>query len=72
MDIAELSIMLESMEPREVSEEEFMETVAKVKTMKNLPQEQQLILYGLFKQVTTGDNNAPKPDEADLVNKYKW
>jgi acyl-CoA-binding protein len=49
-----------------------METVAKVKTIKNLPQEQQLILYGLFKQVTTGDNNAPKPDEADLVNKYKW
>lgn len=65
-------MMLESMEPREVPEEEFMEAVMKVKSMKGIPQEQQLILYGLFKQCTTGDNNAEKPSEADLVNKYKW
>mmetsp|Transcript_43389 Transcript_43389/g.86212 ORF Transcript_43389/g.86212 Transcript_43389/m.86212 type:complete len:252 (-) Transcript_43389:77-832(-) len=72
MDIAELSMMLEAMEPREVSGEEFMDSVNKVKTMKGIPQEQQLILYGLFKQFTAGPNNSPQPDEADLVNKYKW
>lgn len=72
MDIAELSMMLEAMEPREVPEEEFMDAVAKTKTMKGLPQDQQLTLYGLFKQYTVGDNTAPQPDESDFVNKYKW
>jgi hypothetical protein len=72
MDIAELSMLLESMDPREVPEEELMEAAGKVKSMKGLPQEQQLMLYGLFKQYTVGDNTSPKPDEADIVNKYKW
>lgn len=72
MDIAELSMMLEAMEPRAVSPEEFMETVAKVKTIKNLPQEQQIILYGLFKQYTSGDINIPQPDESDVIGKHKW
>jgi acyl-CoA-binding protein len=72
MDIAELSMLLESMDPREVPEEELMEAAGKVKSMKGLPQEQQLMLYGLFKQYTVGDNTTPKPDEADIVNKYKW
>lgn len=65
-------MMLEAMEPREVSQEEFMETVAKVKTIKSLPQEQQIILYGLFKQYTSGDVNIPQPDESDVIGKHKW
>ena len=72
MDIAELSMMLESMEPREVSEEEFMEAVVRVKNTKGLQQEQQMMLYGLFKQYTTGDIDIEKPSEADIVAKYKW
>jgi acyl-CoA-binding protein len=72
MDITELSMMLESMEPREVPEEEFMGAVTKAKGLKGLQQDQQLTLYGLFKQYTVGDNTTVKPDEADLVNKFKW
>ena len=71
MDIGELSMMLEVMEPRVATEEEFLEAVAKVKTMKLL-QEQQIILYGLYKQCTVGDINIPQPDEADVIAKYKW
>lgn len=72
MDVAELSMMLEAMEPREVPEEEFMEAVSKVKTVKGLPQEQQIILYGLFKQYTSGDINIPQPDQSDIIGKHKW
>ena len=64
--------MLEVMEPRVATEEEFQEAVAKVKTLKSLPQEQQIILYGLFKQCTVGDINVPQPDEGDVIAKYKW
>eukprot|EP01032_Pedospumella_encystans_P001793 gene1793-2104_t len=72
MDVTELSMLLEAMEPREVSPEEFMEAVTKVKTVKNLPQEQQLVLYGLFKQYTTGDVSGPEPELSDFVGKAKW
>lgn len=72
MDVAELSMLLEAMEPREVSQEEFMEAVAKVKTVKKLAQEQQLVLYGLFKQYTAGDVSGPEPEQSDFVAKAKW
>lgn len=72
MDVTELSMLLEAMEPREVSPEEFMEAVTKVKTVKNLPQEQQLVLYGLFKQYTAGDASGSEPDQSDFVAKAKW
>jgi acyl-CoA-binding protein len=72
MDVTELSMLLETMEPREVSEQEFTECVMKTKNMKSLPQEQQIMLYGLFKQYTVGDINIPQPDELDMIAKYKW
>lgn len=72
MDVAELSMLLEAMEPREVSQDEFMEAVAKVKTVKKLAQEQQLVLYGLFKQYTAGDVSGPEPEQSDFVAKAKW
>jgi acyl-CoA-binding protein len=72
MDVAELSMLLEAMEPREVSQEEFMEAVTKVKSVKKLAQEQQLILYGLFKQYTAGDVSGPEPEQSDFVAKAKW
>eukprot|EP00793_Prasinoderma_coloniale_P000942 PRCOL_00007032-RA len=35
-------------------------------------QEDQLILYGLFKQANIGDNTAPKPGMLDFKGKAKW
>lgn len=31
-----------------------------------------LRLYGLYKQASAGDNNAPKPGFSDMVGRAKW
>jgi hypothetical protein len=72
MDIAELSMMLETLEVQTATEEEFQAAVEKVKAIANVVPEQQIILYGLFKQCTVGDVSVPSPDEADVVAKHKW
>ena len=72
MDITELSMILETLGPKEVTEQEMQEAIDIVKNAKNLVQEQQLIFYGLYKQYTVGDVNIPKPGMFDLVGKKKW
>jgi hypothetical protein len=72
MDIGELSMMLETLEVKTASEEEFQAAVVKVKSLSNVVPEQQIILYGLFKQCTVGDVSVPLPGEADVIAKHKW
>ncbi|KAJ2795445.1 acyl-CoA-binding protein (ACBP)/diazepam binding inhibitor (DBI)/endozepine (EP) [Coemansia helicoidea] len=50
------------------------ETAAEdVKELPKAPsQDEQLTLYGLFKQANEGDNTKPKPGMFDLKAKYKW
>jgi diazepam-binding inhibitor (GABA receptor modulator, acyl-CoA-binding protein) len=35
-------------------------------------QEQQLVLYGLYKQATVGDNRPPQPGFLDFKGRAKW
>ncbi|KAJ1412676.1 ankyrin repeat-containing domain protein [Ochromonadaceae sp. CCMP2298] len=72
MDIGELSMMLETLEVKTATEEEFQAAVAKAKSLSNVVPEQQIILYGLFKQCTVGDVSVPSPGEADVIAKHKW
>lgn len=72
MDITELSMLLEAIDVKYVTEDEIKQAENKLQLMKNVPQEQTLMLYGLYKQYIIGDINIPKPDESDLIAKYKW
>lgn len=49
----------------------FLEYTEQVKKL-TVPQEIQLKLYGLFKQVNFGDNTAQEPGFFDLRGKVKW
>ena len=39
---------------------------------KNVPDQDKLIIYGLYKQATIGDCNTSKPGMLDFVAKSKW
>ena len=52
---------------------EFELAAAKVKTLTELPSNENLLeLYALFKQATVGDNNTEMPGMFDLKGKAKW
>lgn len=72
MDIAELSMILEQLGPTVVSDEEFQKATLAVKDSKNLAQNQQLVLYALYKQYTVGDINIPEPSRFSMVAHAKW
>lgn len=72
MDLTELSMILETIEAKEVSQEEFLSAVQKAKLITTLDNEQQLLLYALFKQSTVGDVNCEKPEKSDMVGTFKW
>jgi acyl-CoA-binding protein len=73
MDVAELSMFLESLEPgATVSPEEFERAAETVKHMKGLDNDQRLQLYGLYKQSTVGNINISKPYFFDAVGAAKW
>jgi len=73
MDVGELAMLLTTMQIEPVSIEKFQETAAIAQSMMGkLDQEQQLFLYGLFKQSINGDNNSPKPESKLSPDYYKW
>ena len=72
MDIEELAMMLETLEVSNVSEAEFEQAAKDSKALTKLEQDQQLILYSLYKQATIGDVNISKPWSIDVVGKAKW
>ena len=72
MDVSELSMLLESIDCHEVSNDELEQAMKASKKLSNLDTNQQLLLYGLFKQCTIGDINVPEPDKQDIVGTSKW
>jgi acyl-CoA-binding protein len=51
----------------------FEEAQARIKTLTERPQNEELLeLYALFKQATEGDNNTREPGIWDIKAKYKW
>lgn len=72
MDIAELSMLLEGLSSTQVSPLEFQAAADKAKTIKDLDNEHQLLLYGLYKQSTIGDVNVPQPSSLNFVAARKW
>lgn len=55
-----------------VNSDEFSMAANVVKNLKNTPGDDELlVLYGLFKQATVGDNNNPQPGFLDFKGKSK-
>lgn len=72
MDVAELSMLLETIQCDDVSPEDFQKAVISSNRLKDLDSDQKLILYGLFKQSTVGDVNIPKPELGEIATAAKW
>ena len=55
------------------NEELFEEAVILVQNLDEKPSNNELLkLYGLYKQVKSGDNNTPEPAMFNLKAKMKW
>lgn len=72
MDLAELAMMLESVNAKDVTIEEFEAAAAKLSKLHGLSNDQKLQFYGLYKQATIGDVNTPEPWSINMVAKAKW
>lgn len=73
MDIAEIAMVLNTIQAEVITPQLFQETALKAgKFIKQLNQEQQMMLYGLFKQASVGENTSPEPGQENLVDYYKW
>ncbi len=73
MDVTELAMLLNTLQLTPPSPEEFMKAAGLAKTlMGKLDDEQQMFLYGLFKQSSSGDNNQEKPKDKASIDYYKW
>ena len=54
-------------------EEQFQDSTALIKTKETLTSNDDLlILYGLYKQVTQGDCNTPQPWCTQVVERARW
>jgi len=52
---------------------EFLKAAEDVKKLTTSPNDQELLeLYGLYKQVTVGDNSTARPGMFDFKGKAKW
>lgn len=72
MDIAELAMMLESIDSGGATEEDFQASASKISSYSWLPDDQKLQFYGLYKQCTIGDINTKQPWAINMVAKAKW
>lgn len=71
MDLSELTMILESVSPIGVSQKEFEDAASASNNMTNIPTENKLQLYGLFKQSTIGNITKNEPP-TDYIDKLKW
>jgi diazepam-binding inhibitor (GABA receptor modulator, acyl-CoA-binding protein) len=55
-----------------VTEEDFVKASEEVKLYKQSTNDEQLELYGWFKQATVGDCDTARPGMFDLKGKAKW
>lgn len=73
MDITDLAMYLDSLQPGETDPEAFEEASQWVKAkMAGLAQDQQLQLYGLYKQSTCGNVASKRPWAIYAVEAAKW
>ena len=72
MDLAELAMMLESIDSTPPTEQDFQASAAKISSYGWLPDDQKLQFYGLYKQCTVGDVNTKQPWAINVVAKAKW
>ena len=72
MDLKEVQTVIESSDLKAVSKDEFMAAAQRIKAVKTLNQDQQLLLYGLYKQGTVGDVNTPQPYAFNITDSLKW
>jgi hypothetical protein len=71
-DLAELTMMLQVIGPKKVSQEEFENAAKEAAGFANLDNETRLTFYGLYKQATVGDVNVASPWSIEFVAKAKW
>lgn len=72
MDIAELGMLLDTMQPGAPSQEEFERAAELARQQKGLDNDQKLQLYGLYKQSTIGNVNCARPWSIDFTGAAKW
>jgi len=73
MDIEELSVLLRTIDIGAVTDEEFMLKANQAKSITPLlDPNNQLLLYGLFKHVVSGDCKLPEPLVKETEEHYKW
>jgi diazepam-binding inhibitor (GABA receptor modulator, acyl-CoA-binding protein) len=73
MDLSELAMLLQTMDSQPVSMDRFKEASVRLKAGSiRLEQDQQLLMYALFKQVTEGDAPEAMPESADPTAPYKY
>lgn len=74
LDLSELAMFLDTIEVTEPNEEELERSAKAVSSkISSLKQDQQLILYGLYKQSTLGNINQPnRPSFIEMVKRAKW
>lgn len=73
MDLGEVALILQSLDKSELSPENFANAAQQAQRISaELEDEQQLLLYGLFKQSTVGVICAEPPSDKYSVEYYKW
>lgn len=73
MDLGEVALILQSLDKSELSPENFANAAQQAQRISSeLEDEQQLLLYGLFKQSTVGVINTEPPIDKYSVEYYKW
>jgi len=72
MDIEDISDFLAVVDKSTYTKDHFEEAAEKVKKAKKIDQENQLTLYGLYKQAMVGDVNVSRPWLLDMVGQAKW
>ena len=71
-DLADLTMMLQVIGPKKISQEEFENAAKEASAFANLDNETRLTFYGLYKQATVGDVNVSSPWSIEFVAKAKW
>lgn len=72
MDLEEVKAAIVRENLTTKTNDEFMAAAERAKTIPTMTQENQLILYGLYKQGTVGDINTPQPYFFNVTDTLKW
>ena len=53
-------------------EKEFQNSINLIKNIENIDNDDMLILYGLYKQITEGDCSTPQPWSFQTIYRSRW